>query len=500
MLRSVTEEDVLAAEEAFRRVLPDLIRMKAGGEDAGIDWWEYSKRQNKRRKKRRLQGKGDERVDLIADSNLQDRFVLHAYINHLLYLAARARSEDSYTRIYGFLVEFDLAPDSWTYLTRIILSSEKNQFNEMGKICRMSWSSWRRLSKVAAPFSETAEGEVGRELRGDRVVLNATLWAYAKAGRWDLVGPIYAILRRHLSESSLGKDILIVDPESESFPFPSSQNDFFNSRSINPIFPPTDLIPDKVSYQLLIRALAYHGNLRSALLVVQDMTQDPRCYKMEMSDFVGIFQGFGRFGTVPASPNTDEDWFSSDIESQTSQSSNFPPTISPEPIRVDGGVAARPTSAFRKLTDIWAEKVNSWDRKPEEKEDIDPVTKAIAQEWSLPTLERLFSAFLAITPPPLPDPPKISPDDFVAEGSSRVIAIRGPTERGVFYILTAFARMTGHDAEVMRMVWTDLERKFGPENREGWIGWNVDNRLRRMVEGWDSELGAWTGGDSGESN
>jgi hypothetical protein len=45
----------------------------------------------------------------------------------------------------------------------------------------------------------------------------------------------------------------------------------------------------------------------------------------------------------------------------------------------------------------------------------------------------------------------------------------------------AFARCSDGDPEVLRSVWADLEDKFGPASEEGWVGWHVDKRLKRIV-------------------
>lgn len=424
-----------------------------------------------------------------------------AHINHLLYLSARIPDSEGYARIRAYLREYDLEPDSHTYLTQLILMDKMNQMNQVAGICRKF--NQRRLAPGDTTQERTGRGKRTIDGADATVLLNMTIWMLAKRGQWNIVGPAYNKLLKHTPHAT--------PHVSAAFP-----RDYFtpsHDLSFDLYFRNTTFL-DKITYQSLIRALAFHGNVVPALAVMQDLLNDSRGYTVALSDFVALFQGFARFGRIPVGwedlegvaygqgvhsdavygdakgalrPPLWEEEAPSPVK-PTPESPMFPPPIFPEP-SFPGSTTASPSSrshkmdALKQMTEIWAGRVNTWDQFPESEHHRAAPTR-LEREWTLVTLQQVFQSFLAI--PPVLDAPQQSPSDpFVGRATKKwwePSLAEAPSPRSIYYIMLAFSRTTDSNLPVLRAVWEHLENKFGEGNEEGWIGWRLDARLRRLQD------------------
>jgi pentatricopeptide repeat protein len=272
--------------------------------------------------------------------------------------------------------------------------------------------------------------------------LNAILWAFAKRAQWDVVGAVY-------NKLLLGG---ITDDIDSTTAFPSRA--FFSSKGKGlPV--PNGLAASAVTFQCILRCLTYHGDLISALSVLQDM--DKAGFQPVVSDFVAFFQGFARFGE-------------GSVEDEAGTGSMMPPVDSHTPTLVPGS-APQAKPAPRRLTDIWSDGMRRKNGR------ADPAGGH--EEWNKGTLELLFQSLLGVPPQDgrvtADSPWRLSPHPRT---------VPAPRPGAVFYILMAFRRVHGEDPAVLLDVLAQLERKFGPGNEEGWSGWKVDGRLRRLRENW----------------
>lgn len=270
------------------------------------------------------------------------------------------------------------------------------------------------------------------------VIINAALWAFAKLGRWDIVGPAYNALHATASRTPITSPLFDNGPNLE----------FFSTSPHQSLAIPPDVLPSAVTYRLLIHALAYHGNFVPALTTFQHMLeQADRGIMPCVADYNSLFHGFARFGVV-ATPSIDA-------------VAGFPEWNHPEPIELVQPASAsklgsRTKSRGARLAEMW-ERGAAGTVTPE---------RAVNQDWTFEALGSLFGAFMGMPPPP---------------SGTRI----APTPRAVYYMLLAFARTSGADREVLRDVWLALKRKFGDGNPEGWTRWTVNARLRRMAELWE---------------
>lgn len=324
------------------------------------------------------------------------RQVLMAHINHLMYLAARIPDPEGYARIRALLRQYELEPDSHTFLTRLILVDKMNQMDQVGAICQKF--NRRVVSPRYAGQERSTRGARKTIDGGDAtVLLNMTIWMLAKRAQWNIVGPAYNKLLKHTPHAT--------PHVSSAFP-----RDYFtpsHDLSFDLYFRNTTML-DKITYQSLIRALAFHGNVVPALAVMQDLLNDDRGYTVAPSDFVALFQGFARFGRIPVG------W--EDLQGAAAAQGNavdasaqpglrpplFPRPIFPEP-SFPGYTSSSSSSssarthkmdALKQMTEIWADKVNAWDPSCAERVPrIHASPTRLEREWTLVTLQQVFQSF-----------------------------------------------------------------------------------------------------------
>jgi hypothetical protein len=234
---------------------------------------------------------------------------------------------------------------------------------------------------------------------------NAVLWAFGYNGRLDIARAMYRVVRERADVATgrhhrcLGEELQGREQED-----PEELERMLAEREM--IVIARDVVPDAATYHALIQAHAYQGDLRACLETLTDMLSGPPsslCHHHEgqakergkgkgkghrhqftasLAAFRAIFLGFARHGVVPSNSN-----------------SNTDPTIVHEDKDKD--------------------------------KDKDP-------QWTLPTLETLFSRFL--------DLPRDTP-------------LREPT---LFWLVSAFSRTSGQDSSLLlRNVFERVEGRFG---------------------------------------
>jgi pentatricopeptide repeat protein len=183
--------------------------------------------------------------------------------------------------------------------------------------------------------------------------------------------------------------------------------------------------PTAQTFSPLIHALAFQGHFDAALTVFRLMAEHG--FRPHVPEYMSLFKGFTRHGIVPES-------------SAGRLASSFPlwerfenPSIEP---------------AGHSVSRIWQR--NSAVQEQDSRETA---------TWTESNLREIFESFLHLSP--------------------YADQCRAPRPEKVWLIMMAFARTTNGDEATLVDVWDRLESKFG---EEGWWGWALDGRLRRLRE------------------
>ena len=405
---------------------------------------------------------------------------LRAHLNHLLYLSARAGSSSNYNKFSSLFGGYALELDSRTHLTRLLML-DRRPYVSLSRITDI-WKDWKQSLHVSGESTEGTTPELVWPA-DETVLANQTIWMLAKRGQWRKVGPAYREMLRNTSFAS----------STSSNAFPAEY--FTPSNLLSGMYPAFHQCrADKVTYQSLIRALGFHGNVVAALNVMGDMLRDERGYTADISDYVAVMQGFARFGNS-LEPEEAHRRQARRLSFQTESDLTddllefFPPLIFPGLLPLvqvpERGTTASDTTTplgnrqvhrsggLKKLTEIWGSKIDGWIETPN---GAQPRRERVPG-MDLSILTKVFRAMLG-TSPVTGRASTSSSSRYYAR--SRRIPL-APTPRATFIILMAFARCSDGDPEVLRSVWADLEDKFGPTSEEGWVGWHVDKRLKRIV-------------------
>lgn len=320
----------------------------------------------------------------------------------------------------------------------------------------------------------------------ETVLANQTIWMLAKRGHWRIVGPVYGEILRNTPSA--------ISTPSNAFP----AEYFTPANLLSGIYPTFDQSrADKVTYQSLIRALGFHGNVIAALNVMGDMLRDDRSHTADVSDYIAVMQGFARFGNSLEPEEAHRRRarrlsFHSETDLSGDLLEIFPPVIFPDPLPLvqpselgsvssdaltsPGNGKGGKSGGLKKLTEIWGNKIDGWTDTPTGAQ----VSRERMPGMDISILTKVFRAMLSTKPS------SFGPGGAAPSRSSRYYATSrrasfAPTPKAVFIVLMAFARCSDGDPEVLKSVWADLEDKFGPANEEGWVGWQVDKRLKRIV-------------------
>ena len=472
--RSVLLEDIKDAEKRF-------YQFTKGLDDETVVWEQRIDRLKSGRKKDVLNGSWEQRHPHPRQRHMD---TLRSHLNHLLYLSARAGSQGYYLKFIKLFEEYGIEQDSWTYLTRLMMLDRRSHVS-LQKITDI-WKEWKAAAaKQAKLFGELESPLSKRLIQDETVLVNQTIWMLAKRGTWRVIGPVYHELLQNTATNTR-----------TSIAFPAEYFDPSNALSaIYPAFHQSRL--DKITYQGLIRALGFHGNVIPALNVMGDMLRDERGYTADLSDYVAILQGFARFGNS-LEPGEAQQRKSRRLSFHMTDDQPedllelFPPIIYPQPLPVDLAsehghtshdslAGSEPhtrgkTGGLKKLTEIWASKIDGW---------VEPSGTADTRRTRLPGLDisiltKVFRAMLGTAPVARYAGQSVRSASFRYHTASTRQCL-APNPRAIYIILIAFARCSDGDPEVLRSVWADLDDKFGLGNQEGWVGWKVDKRLSRVV-------------------
>ncbi|KAL1412583.1 Translation factor guf1 mitochondrial [Vanrija albida] len=306
-------------------------------------------------------------------------------LNHILYLCVLARDLPRHQKWWREMITAGVKPDSWAYLTSVLASSLDP--SPVASVIQLA----RVLPKVQDPSSAI-------------ILVNAVIWDRVKAGDMDLVNELYNRLR---SSSSPSRTPTLGEYSVESIDF-------------------SRLRPSRNTYAVLVKGLAYRGDLVASLKVLREMIDDG--HVPGVGDFASLFRGFAKYAVVPAVP------------------------------------AGGATSAFPLWRDFQSQNqlASAWGG---DREDAGAFTSnfspTLAAMWTHDALDDLFHSFMALQPP-----------------ANRLRS--APSEVTIYRILLAFARATNSDAPTVAATLDALTTKFGPGNAEGWEGWKESKRIQRV--------------------
>lgn len=283
----------------------------------------------------------------------------------LLYIAARTLMPDPLRHASNLLRASGLPPNRVSHLAMLRFFTRTN-----------------RLSGVRSTIMRIREQGLGMGIDG----MNACISAFARNTRVDIASTIYRVLRHNvvpelgIGEHDIDAAIRYLD-------------------AMEGILIPKDMIPDRVTYTVMIQGFAYHGDLIQALHVFTHMLSSP-----DLEPFAPRIPG----------------------ESDELSTANYPTTLpvfralflgfarhaqAPIPDSWKGGLVTR-------LQNL--------------------ATPSLPESpWTLANLNALFNSFLELP-----------------------VSTR-PSDRTVYWILVAFAKTSGDDNVKLRSVWAQLERSYG---------------------------------------
>ena len=145
-----------------------------------------------------------------------------------------------------------------------------------------------------------------RDLTLDIYGVNSIVWAFARNGHMEVAEAIYRVLRSNVDGDGL-PDWMLAGVDEEI-----AATIKFLDEVENIVIPPS-MVPDRITYTILIQSYAYQGDLTRALQVFTDMlsSQDPTAiwrgevgagarFPSVMQIFRAIFLGFYRHGVDPS--------------------------------------------------------------------------------------------------------------------------------------------------------------------------------------------------------
>lgn len=299
--------------------------------------------------------------------------------------------------------------------------------NRITLLARLRYFSRRgELTGIRTTISQMRDHEFDLGIDGT----NACLWAYAYNGRLDTAQAIYDILKsrvRILNGDDSGEDIDKNVVELEKF-----------LEAKEGIAVPEGIGPDLITFRALLQCFAYHGDLMQSLSIFMDMIKfmqeghGRRGGGAENANGKSSTAGKGSDGKLDVGRKEDRDGKRRKLkrkEDLAYQTTYMLPAyraiflgfvrhaLSPK------GLVAQKTLSHRL-------------------KHIHDGAYRDRAAWNLSALEALF-------------------DDFL-----RLPSGARPSERTLYWIMVAFSRCTGDDAEKLREVYQKLETRYGG----GWGG------------------------------
>jgi hypothetical protein len=283
---------------------------------------------------------------------------------------------------------------------------------------------------------------------------NAVMWAFAYNRRLDIARAMYRVVRarvadeqgRRASEGAEGEEDAEWEEGEEE-----EENVMELERALaerEKVVVAPEVVPDSATYHVLIQAHAYFGDLRACLEALADMLSarlpsplgPGGQFIASLPAFRAIFLGFARHG-LAASPS--------------SSSSSSPH----RPITAAHRTSSSLSSSSTTQKDHGPYPYLTFSHNSSSSGSSHGESNAGESEWTLEALEALFARFLEMPP------------------TTRL------RESELFWLVSAFARMGGHDATVLRRVFQRVENRFGraltcgePPSRRGRLA-----RIRERV-------------------
>jgi hypothetical protein len=379
----------------------------------------------------------------IGSESTEERKAYKEGINHLLYLAALRKDDYHFNEWWNRMSAAGFQADSWSTLARMIL------LHETGRTEAMIIS----LNAFLRNYDDPAANVRRRDENNAAVVLvNYALFGLATTGRWGEVASIYDRLRPGERLFQTDSRYLRYDEES-----PQGLS----------IEVPPNLVPSRVTFSLLVHALAFSGKLAPALSAMKHMLEDG--YAPSTPEYAALLEGFARFGVIPSK--------------EAGRASDLFPRL--ETLATDFGfgsgeagagasTSASRTSGSASVTSIWERSVSVFRTR-----GTRSANPSSPNPWTLEALEQIWSSFLSLQPSPGDYPGGVGS----GPGARTSPMDRAPSPRAMWTGLLAWSRMTNGDVGAVWGAWEDLRQVFGDEQarEKGWKGWRMDGRLRRVV-------------------
>jgi hypothetical protein len=185
-------------------------------------------------------------------------------LNHVLYLCALARSPGRLNAWWGKMIREGVAPDSWSYLSRILV--------------------YGGMLNVDAAMAELAFTLPKVEGADALVLVNAALWMAIRGDRWDAAGALHAALSARAPDIAARALLDAGLPESLAEQL-------------------TALTPDRVTSAILVEAHTFRGDLLAALNALRGMFADG--HAPGVGEYMAMFHGFARHGVIGSGPAGD---------------------------------------------------------------------------------------------------------------------------------------------------------------------------------------------------
>ncbi|KZO92162.1 hypothetical protein CALVIDRAFT_470145, partial [Calocera viscosa TUFC12733] len=193
--------------------------------------------------------------------------------NTLLSVAARTGDEGALTRAIRLLSPHPGGPEKMPPADALTLLSLIPHYTALG---------------TPEQGAEVLRGVIalGKPLQID--AFNAVMWAYARNRQVDVAADVYAALRAHQAQ-----------PHGEAWKLTVPTWDQNPILSLPGLAMAPWLMPDEITYSLLIQQFCYDGRLNDALQAFRDMVTPPAGFAPSMTIFRAIFVGFARHAGDP---------------------------------------------------------------------------------------------------------------------------------------------------------------------------------------------------------
>jgi hypothetical protein len=263
---------------------------------------------------------------------------------------------------------------------------------------------------------------------------------------------------------------------------------------------PIDILPDQITYELLIRGLTWRGDLRRAASLFDEMTQSDvgthqrlkklkrdkidskeveppsQFYHGTFSTYDSFFRGFAKHSIPcnivyfdPKEPNSTQFEAIQGEEEQNDWNMQSLMDLLDAYLRLDPKACREAMEGYRSKAPI---RKRTWLFE----DQIDKI------DWFLDldnSMMQLWDSIMSLENP---------------EAHSQMETCPGPSPQQLFFLLTALRRASNDNARWVLFQWQRVVDKFGSirqseeaenqrtPNEEGWTGWKLNHRLVRVLD------------------